>query len=160
MIPEPANKAATMIQSSLITRITSNYRNGFTSLHAFEETVSQYRDAILFPLYSPFIERFNEKIHYLRLGGLIDHWESDFLNPKGILRKPEDIGPQVLTMDHLEVCFLITLFSLLLGLIAFAGEVGYAWWKKFQKQRILEKRRLANTKRKGQKRRIRQVKKS
>lgn len=115
----------------MITAMENDYRSGFSSLYALEEAVRLWMERFCFPPFSPFIDRFNEKIHDLHSSGLIGHWEINFYgNRKGLIRKPEDIGPQVLTMEHLEVCFLICFLPLIFGTIAFAGEVGGAWLKK------------------------------
>lgn len=121
----------------MITEINNHYRNGFSSLYALEENYRPYHITFNFPHYSPFISRFDEKTNELHSAGLIDHWNRNVMNPKGIINKQEDIGPQVLTMDHLEVCFLIILLPMVLAFISFAGEILHAWLiKKISKVKL------------------------
>lgn len=42
--------------------------------------------------------------------------------------EPEDIGPQVLTMDHLGIGFLACLVPLTMSCVAFLGEVLIGWY--------------------------------
>lgn len=120
------NRGTTMIFRHTITEINNLYRSGVSSLYALDETFRPFHFSFIFPFYSPFIERFDEKTIELHSNGLIEHWTKNFMNPKGIINKSENIGPQVLTLDHLEVCFLIILLPLILAFIAFAGEILHA----------------------------------
>jgi len=55
--------------------------------------------------------------------GLLDRSIKETQNPKGIRSKIEDIGPQKLTMDHLELSFVLWLFPLVCSGLAFLIEV-------------------------------------
>lgn len=131
IVAEPTNKASTLVPLSVVTKASNDYRSGFSSLCILKENLfTSSFTSFFYPIYSPFIERFNDKIRELHSSGLTDYWEKKYLNSKGLIRKSEDIGPQVLTMEHLEVCFIICILPLLLGLIAFAGEIVFARWKR------------------------------
>lgn len=61
-------------------------------------------------------------LSYLAAGGLIFYWENLWSNPRGLKMKIDEIGPQVLTMEHLMFGFYIWLAVLAISIIAFVGE--------------------------------------
>lgn len=63
--------------------------------------------------------------------GLVQKFFLDHINPKGRNEKEDQIGPQVLTMDDLEVAFLICGMPLALSLAVFIGELSIFWLKRF-----------------------------
>lgn len=87
-----------------------------------DETFITIPASLMLPLYSPLVEIFNEKIHQMHSGGLIYYLEKNYTNPKGLKNQPEEIGPQVLTMEHLEIGFLVCLCPMALSVLVFAGE--------------------------------------
>lgn len=54
--------------------------------------------------------------------GLIFHWWNSFIDPKGVKKVQDDIEPQVLTFEHLEIGFIFCLVPLALSIIAFFYE--------------------------------------
>lgn len=106
-----------------LNRISSYYRSGFSSLEMLVETYEIFPARLKFRLFSPLVEVFNEKSHQLLASGFIAHWEKILYDPKGLKKKHEAIGPQVLTMEHLKVGFLVCLCPLLLSVFAFLIEV-------------------------------------
>lgn len=123
IIAEPANFGATLAAPYSLSKISNKYRSGVTSIALLEDFLFTIPVAVAFPYFSPLVETFNEKIHQLLAGGFITHWYSDIMNPKGFTIKPEEIGPQVLTMDHVTIGFLFCLFPLMLGFVAFICEL-------------------------------------
>lgn len=109
-IVEPEEKLTQMEQRQVLTHINIHYRSGFSSLSLLEENVKTTPAGLVFRLFSPLIELFNEKCHQLLAGGFIAHWNNHEFNPKGFKMKLDKIGPQVLTMEHVNVCFLSSLF--------------------------------------------------
>lgn len=55
--------------------------------------------------------------------GLIQYWINELFNPKGLKVKSEDIEPQVLTMEHVTVGFLVCLCPLASSIIIFIFEI-------------------------------------
>lgn len=85
----------------------------------------------VFKPYSPFYETFNAKIGLLNSNGYSSQTEKNFLNPLGFTRHDDEIGPQVLTLDHLGVAFLISLCPLLIATLVFFGEISMPYLKEF-----------------------------
>lgn len=77
--------------------------------------------------YSPLIESFNEVLYLTAPNGLAQKFVNDYINPKGLSEKEDEIGAQVLTMDDLEAAFLICCFPLALSVVAFIGEFVFFW---------------------------------
>lgn len=79
---------------------------------------------MMFKPNSPFYEVVNDKIGDLLAGGFIDYWIEENLNPKGKLKVDiNHYGPQVLTMDHLEICFKACLVPMALSAVTFFLEI-------------------------------------
>lgn len=123
IIMEPEVKGTMVVPRQVLAMINNQYRSGFSSLEMLEETVATTPAGLMFRVFSPLVEIFNEKSHQLFAEGFITYWYDNMFNPKGFTRKPEHIGPQVLTMEHLRVGFLVCLCPLLLSLIAFFVEL-------------------------------------
>lgn len=104
-------------------QLHSEYRSGFSSVHLLENCVTMTFMGITFPPFSPFYETFNKMIGDLITSGLMDYWHEVFMNPKGLKITEDEIGPQVLTMDHLEICFVICFIPIVLSLLAFFYEI-------------------------------------
>lgn len=99
------------------------YRNGITSVVMLSEI---HRLSFLgesFWPFSPLFEDFNAKIHQMISGGLFHYWLNNGRNPMGLKKKLDDIGPEVLTMDHLEIGFKISLYPLIISITAFLIEI-------------------------------------
>lgn len=123
IIIEPEVKGTMILPRQVLATINNQYRSGFASLEMLEETIATTPAGLMFRVFSPLIEIFNEKSQQLFAGGFITHWYDRMFNPMGFTRKPEEIGPQVLTMEHLRICFLVCLCPLALSLIAFLLEL-------------------------------------
>lgn len=123
IIAEPANVGATLAAPYSLSKISNKYRSGVSSIALLEDFLFTIPVAVAFPYFSPLVETFNEKMHQLLAGGFIAQWYTDIMNPKGLTIKPDEIGPQVLTMDHVTIGFLFCLCPLMLGFVAFICEV-------------------------------------
>lgn len=131
IVAEPANKATVLIFPSLITKLHNvAYRSGFSSISTLEEKNTQVYGCAPFNLFSPYFEAFNEKIHQLLSNGVSDfHFKAE-IQPSLVKRAKEEIGPQVLTLEHLGIGFQISLIPLILGGIVFVAELCVPWLKK------------------------------
>lgn len=103
--------------------LNNKYRSGFTSLKMLPNGFLTLAVGFVYKRFSPFIEIMNEKLLEVVASGLTNYWIEIRLNPKGLRRIVEEIGPQVLTMEHLEVGFFICLAPLVLSIIVFALEI-------------------------------------
>ena len=122
-VAEPSNKAAMSADSTLIEEIQHKmYRSGTTSLQVLNEPYKMVYSGLRFKRCSPFLEVFNEMVAKMEPNGLMEYWRR-FQSYS--TTKIEDIGPQVLTMDHLRLGFLACCIPMTLAVIAFIGE--FAW---------------------------------
>lgn len=101
------------------------YRSGISSLHLLEDNIQTIYMAIVFKGFSPFLETFNDRLHRMMSNGLIDYWQRNENNPEGFMKKVDKIGPQVLTMEHLEIAFWVCMIPLAFACIAFICEISY-----------------------------------
>lgn len=129
IVSEPTNKAVIFGVSILITAIHNNYRSGRASICMLDENINNVHVGLAYKPFSPFLETMNEKTVRLVEAGLIEYWLKDDLNYRRKINE-EEIGPQVLTMDHLEVGFIICTICLAVGLLAFLVEVSISAMKK------------------------------
>jgi hypothetical protein len=72
------------------------------------------------------VEPYNEIIRRLRDAGITEHWITRAIR---VNEKFDDIGPEVLTMEHLEVCFYVCMFPLIFAFLAFFGEISAELFK-------------------------------
>lgn len=122
VVAEPSNKGIHLtVDTSMLFIESQKYRSGQTSLHALDQKVENLYIGVTFEPFNPFFEDFNEKINQMLSSGLFDYWL--YSNYKLKNNVVEDIGPQVLTMDHLGVAFIACSLPLLLAIAAFLGEV-------------------------------------
>lgn len=99
-------------------------QTGVSSISLLNENYGTIYLGEAFMPYSPFFENFDAKIHQMIAGGLFNLWHNYEMNSRDCNRKTEDIGPQVLTMDHLHMGFKISLFPLVLSGFVFLVEAG------------------------------------
>ena len=122
VISEPSNRACKMAFSHTIQQINTDvYRSGETSLVLLDEVYVTFPVVLLFKDYSPYLETYNEMLGWMESNGLIGLWRQYKMGYS--VRKSEDIGPQVLTLDHLKIGFLACLISINFCIAAFIGEV-------------------------------------
>lgn len=132
IVGEQSNRAVTLTTAKIFLYIHNNvYRSGTSSITLLEDGQETKALGYAFKPYSPFYETFNAKIGQLNSNGLSSQAEKIFLNPFGFTRREDEIGPQVLTLDHLGVAFLISLCPLLIATLVFLGEVSVPLCKDF-----------------------------
>jgi hypothetical protein len=143
-VAEPSNKAVTVAFDGFINRVTQKYRSGLTSLIVLDEPIKKVFFGIVFNEFNPFYETVNEKIIRLFEAGLTDLFLVRHLfNFEKKKRFNEEIGPQVLTMDQLEIAFIFCFAPFALCLACFIGEFAVAWiTTKKRKKKKKSKRRI------------------
>lgn len=124
MVVEPEAKT-TVIGSVKILWIINNIRlrTGQSSILLLKETFRNLFIGLTFKDFSPFYEMLDVKIGEMNAAGLIGLWWTREFQNNDRKRTVEDIGPQVLTMDHLEIGFMICLVPLTFSVIAFFAEL-------------------------------------
>ena len=123
IVSEPSNRAATFAISMINEYIQHKiYRSGTTSVQFLDEPYKTVYFGVAFNISSPFLNVFNEMIAKMEPNGLMEYWRrfQSFSRTK-----LEEVGPQVLTMDHLKIGFLACCIPMVLAVIAFIGE--FAW---------------------------------
>ena len=85
-----------------------------------EENYKTLHYGTVFKEFSPFFETYNEVKGWLESNGRMEKFRQDY---KKLRRKPEELGPQVLTMDHLKLGFSACLVVAVVSLTAFIGEL-------------------------------------
>lgn len=123
IIVEPSNKGVVLAAEGNFKQLeSSKYRSGVASLHALDEVMANYPCEFGFQRFSPFFETFNDKIGQLLAVGLqqVNVYEKELLHES---RKDNEIGPQVLTMEHLGLGFLACLIPLGLATAVFLMEL-------------------------------------
>lgn len=121
---EPENRRTTFIFPLMISLIHNNhYRSGFSSISFTKESVKPVFFTKLFRRFSPFFEEFNDKIRQIISSGLFEWYWKNNVDPKGIKRGDEEIGPEKLTLDHLSIGFQIFTICLALSVIVFLFEL-------------------------------------
>lgn len=132
---EPDNKAVSQTTDGFYkTRLKKKYRSGATSLHVLKETAEHVSGGCGFKKFSPFFETFNDMIgHFIAAGysKILD----ELLSPAQA--KINDIGPQVLTMEHLGLGFIACLIQLSIAIPVFFMELVIHGLKRKPKQALL-----------------------
>lgn len=119
---DPANKGVTLSPEVAFEKIVAkSYRSGVSSLHALEQEINRAPGAFGFKRFSPFFETFNNKLGQLLDNGL--HESDGLFTLPDKIRQFDEIGPQVLTMDHLEVAFIACFIPLVLAIVVFILEI-------------------------------------
>lgn len=131
IIAEPSNRGTLLMTQGMLESLNSRLRSGATSVSLLTESYTTMFYGEAFKPFSPFYESINMKIHQIIAGGLYDLWHRNEENPTGIKRKIEDIPPQVLTLEHLQMGFKISLCPLALSAVVFLIEVLFAWCKSY-----------------------------
>lgn len=135
IVAEPANKAVTRGSVLLLYFINNKlYRIGVSSILLLKENIGTIYYGIIFKPFNPFFDMLNIKFSKLFEAGLIKHWFSVKHNPKGFDHKLDNIGPEILTMDHLEIGFIVWLIPLAISIVVFAFEVVVNHMKSYRKK--------------------------
>lgn len=105
--------------------VKRQYRSGFPSLNTLKENFITVFEGYAFVQYSPYYEEFNEKIGRMLSSGLIDYWISNFIPGWRDKIQMDEVGPQILSIEHLEIGFYICMVPLALAAIVFLVEMLY-----------------------------------
>jgi len=119
IVAERANKATTMRFSSLDKGDLPLYRDGDVSFKILSENVLTILMSQVFKPFSPFYESINNKVDQLITSGIISHW----IKEEKLEIKFDEIGPQVLTWDHLYLGFAACMICLAIGFVIFLCEL-------------------------------------
>lgn len=124
-VAEPSNKAAAYGLCEDFDRMYNNvYRHGTSPIVCSTEKLISFWLGLLFPEFNPFYEEFNQNIEHMMSAGLPDYWTREIFNSRGRKRKAaEDVGPQVLTLEHLEDAFMVSFVPLIGSFISFICEL-------------------------------------
>lgn len=95
------------------------HRQGLTSLKLMEEKTGTLPMSFYLPRGHFLIDAYNDVIRRLRDAGITEYWENYYLRRN---EKIEDLGPQVLTLEQLAVCFYVSMFPLTFAFVAFFFE--------------------------------------
>ena len=118
---ESSNQAATDDYRYELNYIEKHaYRSGITSLSALDEDYITYHSGVVFKQFSPYFETFNDVNIWFESNGIMEKWrrESEYSSTK-----PDELGPQILTMDHLKIGFLACLVPLIIIIPVFIAEL-------------------------------------
>lgn len=116
-----SNNFAIQGYETYLNNINSGYRTGVSSLRLIKENIGETFLSIGFFPYSPYYEVINEKIHELISTGFFLRWYTNIIKVK--IGSEENIGPQVLSMDHLQLCFLACVIAISASILMFACEI-------------------------------------
>lgn len=111
------------LESDIDTVYKKEYRSGVPSLQIFPHPIMNLFWVHTFPEFSPYTEDFNELLGRIVSSGFNDNWKMFEEQITFKKKEIEEIGPQVLTMDHLSVGFIACCCPLVLSLLAFVMEV-------------------------------------
>lgn len=127
MVSEPENNLAMIIPRYNYDAIKKfYYGKRVPATIVLKENLAVIHQGLFFKAHSPFFEAFNEKIGWMVASGLIDFWNSYMTfkaNIAELMNLRDDQGPQILTMDHLEVGFIASMIPLMIGIVVFIGEI-------------------------------------
>lgn len=127
---ETSNKIGVLTaELQFVYALNKKHRSGMSSLHILEDIARVVYVGSVFKPFSPFYEEFNELIGRMISSGLFNLWKSEFTLKKDYAVRVEEIGPQVLTLDQMEVAFMISLLPLSLAMVAFLVEIFVHWMK-------------------------------
>ena len=121
---EHSNHAAMRMYRETKDEIELKYRSGTSSVHTLEEDYATHHYGIVFMPFNPYFATFNDAQMRLESNGIVERWRKNKKNRK---IKPEEIGPQVLTLEHLRFGFFVCCIAGVVSLLAVIGEL--AWSK-------------------------------
>lgn len=106
--------------TSQLSSFSNNYyRRGVLSLRMMEQKIGFKPLSFLFIRNNWLIPEYNEIIRRLRDAGILEFWNSFYIRRE----KPDEFGPEVLTLSHLELCFYACMIPLAMSIIAFVCEL-------------------------------------
>ena len=124
IVAEPSNRATTEHAAGFIDYLESLYKSGASSLTVLEDDYKLIFNGIMFLDFSPFFETHNEMLGWMEDFGFMANWREVFMKYKPTII--EELGPQVLTMDHLGIGFLACCIPLAFCTAVFIGELVFS----------------------------------
>lgn len=124
-IAEPGIKGTVIGAEFLYSLANNRYRSGFTSLSPLPERLGIINYGQVFPSFSPFFDTFNVKILQMYDTGFCQLWNKGIVQSKDVIKRVEEIGPEVLTLEHLDIAFKIILVAIAISLISFLAEIAF-----------------------------------
>lgn len=121
------NKATALIALAYLTVVYDEYQSGVSSLFLLQEDVKVNHGCLIFKPFSPFVETMDKKVMQLFESGLTSYWWNSFINPRGLKPMGDEIGPEVLTLEHLEIGFEACFVPLVVSIVVFVFEIMINW---------------------------------
>lgn len=123
VVADPANNGVSQTTEIVFKEAQKmTYRSGVTSLFVLQENVFNHPLGFGFKPFSPLFETFNDKIGRLIASGATNQMFEEYSLP-AISKRNDAIGPQVLTMEHLEIGFIACLIPLGCAVVIFFTEI-------------------------------------
>jgi hypothetical protein len=126
---EHSNKMSRFILRQETLNFHSNLNSGTSSLYFMEENFAIFHFSLYFLKESPLNKVVNKKIGQLLQAGIIQKSEEERLEAvKRAAKHKDEENAEILTMDHLGLCFIAILICLGFSCIVFAAEclIGYS----------------------------------
>lgn len=136
---EPDNKGVTQTTDTIFNYyMTAKFRSSYTSFRLLDEIVLTNHHVFVFKPFSPFFQTFSNTIDRLVDSGFfapLSKWFS-------FKRKYENMGPQVLTLNHLGLGFIACLIPLGVAFVVFWLELVLSSKKLYHQRKTLGSRFL------------------
>lgn len=121
---DPENKATMFTTVAYLASINNHkFRSWFSSVELLDGNFEFSMHGITLKLYSLIFEEFNDQVFEMMSNGLTQRWVNDQINLKGLKRKADSVGPQVLTMENLSIGFQICFCMMSIACITFFVEI-------------------------------------
>lgn len=121
---EPSLKIAVLTEQGIVYTLNNRkFRSGLSSLRLLQETLRFSMAGISYEVHHFFTEQFERTLPYLQASGLVNYWIQNNRNAKSFSNQPIDPGPQVLTLEHLEIGFKVCLIPLFMATVCFIYEI-------------------------------------
>lgn len=126
-VVEPSNKGTMLVTEEYFAFIhTTEYRSGFSSITLSETKLQTTMMGILFRMFSPLYETFNDRVYQMIANGVLPflhrvQTKIDLQKDRERIREMK-IGPQVLTTEHLKIGFIVSFIPLVFAILAFFVE--------------------------------------
>lgn len=118
---EPANKFFVAVTAEEFAARNNEFIFGRSSLILLKENIKTSYSCLVYKAESPFKKIFDIKLIQLHESGIIANLTSKI---DLIENSEKEIGPEVLTMEHLEIGFLAWLVPLIISVVCFVFEIG------------------------------------
>jgi hypothetical protein len=120
---EHSNKISLITLRKELLNRHSVYNDGTSSLHLMEKDITTFHYSLWFLKGSPLSKVVNKKVGQLLQAGIIQKSENErFEAVKQAAKHKDEENAELLTMDHLGLCFIAIMICLGLSCIVFAIE--------------------------------------